>query len=106
MDVGKCPVGLIRAMEAEHLGCCIERAIPYAIKQVGKDEDQPGWTGSFGWNLQKKGSWPLKKGQANQKAYKDVVRLCREKIRRAKLELNLATDIKDDEKCFYKYVSN
>lgn len=47
-----------------------------------------------------------KKGQANQKAYKDVVRLCREKIRRAKLELNLATDIKDDGKCFYKYISN
>lgn len=48
----------------------------------------------------------MKKGQANQKAYKDVVRLCREKIRRAKLELNLATDIKDDEKWFYKYISN
>ncbi|KAK4814697.1 LOW QUALITY PROTEIN: hypothetical protein QYF61_025523 [Mycteria americana] len=36
-----------------------------------------------------------KKGQATQEDYKDVVRLCREKIRRAKaqLELNLATAI-------------
>ncbi|KAK4821235.1 hypothetical protein QYF61_016534 [Mycteria americana] len=40
--------------------------------------------------------------------YKDVVRLCREKIRRAKtqLELNLATAVKDNEKYFYKYLSN
>lgn len=36
-----------------------------------------------------------KKGQAKQTC-KDVVRLCREKIRRAKLELNLGTTIKDD----------
>ncbi|KAK4823640.1 hypothetical protein QYF61_004561 [Mycteria americana] len=39
-----------------------------------------------------------KKGQAIQEDYKDVVRLCREKIRRAKaqLELNLATAVKDN----------
>ncbi|KAK4828655.1 hypothetical protein QYF61_000303 [Mycteria americana] len=49
-----------------------------------------------------------KKGQATQEDYKDVVRLCREKIRRAKaqLELNLATAINDNKKCFYKYISN
>ncbi|GAB0186782.1 hypothetical protein GRJ2_001143500 [Grus japonensis] len=49
-----------------------------------------------------------KKGQASQEDYKDVVRLCREKIRRAKvqLELNLATVIKDNKKCFYKYITN
>lgn len=37
-----------------------------------------------------------KEGQEIQEEYKAVVRLCREKIRRAKakLELNLATDIK------------
>ena len=36
------------------------------------------------------------------------MRLCREKIRRAKaqLELNLATAVKDNKKCFYKYISN
>ena len=36
------------------------------------------------------------------------MRLCREKIRRAKaqLELNLATAVKDNKECFYKYISN
>ena len=36
------------------------------------------------------------------------MRLCREKIRRAKAqpELNLATAVKDNKKCFYKYISN
>jgi len=35
------------------------------------------------------------------------VRLCREKIRRAKvqLELNLATAVKGNKKSFYKYIS-
>ncbi|KAK4821440.1 hypothetical protein QYF61_020023 [Mycteria americana] len=49
-----------------------------------------------------------KKGQATQEDYKDVMRLCREKIRRAKdqLELNLATAVKDNKKCFYKYTTN
>ena len=38
----------------------------------------------------------------------DVVRLCREKIRRVKaqLELHLATAVKDNKKCFYKYIIN
>lgn len=43
-----------------------------------------------------------------QEDYKDILRLCREKIRRAKahLELNLATAIKDNIKAFYKHISN
>jgi len=43
-----------------------------------------------------------KKEQAAQEDYKDVVRLYREKIRRAKaqLELNLATATKDSTKMF------
>lgn len=38
----------------------------------------------------------------------DVLRLCREKIRsnRAQLELNLAIAIEDNKKCFHKYISN
>jgi len=49
-----------------------------------------------------------KKGQATQEHYKEVMRLCREKIRRAKaqLELNLTTAVKDSKKCFYKYIKN
>ena len=48
-----------------------------------------------------------KRGQATQEDYKDVARLCRDKIRKAKthLELNLATAVKDNKKCFYKYIN-
>ena len=55
------------------------------------------------WNSvnKKKRAYDLwNKGQATQEDYKNVVRLCREKIRRAKaqLELNLAIAIKDRKK--------
>ncbi|KAK4812027.1 LOW QUALITY PROTEIN: hypothetical protein QYF61_025018 [Mycteria americana] len=48
------------------------------------------------------------KGQATQEDYKDAMRLDREEIRRAKaqLEPNLATAVKDNKTCFYKYISN
>ncbi|GAB0208240.1 mitochondrial enolase superfamily member 1 [Grus japonensis] len=51
-------------------------------------------------------SW--KKGQATQEEYRDLVRSCRGKIRKAKaqLELNLATVVRDNKKCFYKYINN
>ena len=49
-----------------------------------------------------------KKGRATQKEYKEVVKMCREKIRKAKaqLELNLATGVKGNKKLFYKYISS
>lgn len=49
-----------------------------------------------------------KKGNATQEDYKDIIRLCREKIKEAKaqLELHLAAVIKDNNKCFYKYIRN
>ncbi|KAK4811155.1 hypothetical protein QYF61_019786 [Mycteria americana] len=49
-----------------------------------------------------------KKGQATQEDYKGVARLCREKIRRAKaeLELSLAAAVKDNKKHFLKYISS
>ncbi|KAK4827186.1 hypothetical protein QYF61_015148 [Mycteria americana] len=49
-----------------------------------------------------------KKGQASQEDYKGVARLCREKIRRAKaeLDLNLAAAVKDNKKHFFKYISS
>ncbi|KAK4831897.1 hypothetical protein QYF61_020044 [Mycteria americana] len=49
-----------------------------------------------------------KKGRATQEDYKRVARLCREKIRRAKaeLELNLAAAVKDNKKYFFKYISS
>jgi len=48
---------------------------------------------------QKKRVYDLwKKGQTTQEDYKDVKRLCRKKIRRVKvqLEINLATVVKDN----------
>ena len=43
-----------------------------------------------------------KKGRATQKEYKEVVKMCREKIRKAKaqLELNLAAGVKGNKKLF------
>uniref|UniRef100_A0A8C3LJD3 Reverse transcriptase domain-containing protein n=1 Tax=Chrysolophus pictus TaxID=9089 RepID=A0A8C3LJD3_CHRPC len=48
-----------------------------------------------------------KKGRATQKEYREVVKMCREKIRKAKaqLELNLAAGIKRNKKPFYKYIN-
>ena len=52
------------------------------------------------------GLW--KSGQATYDDYRYVVKLCREKIRKAKaqLELNLATKVKDNNKYFYKYINS
>ncbi|KAK4827111.1 hypothetical protein QYF61_014374 [Mycteria americana] len=49
-----------------------------------------------------------KKGRATQEDYRGVARLCREKTRRAKaeLELSLAAAIKDNKKHFFKYISS
>ncbi|KAK4823437.1 hypothetical protein QYF61_002123 [Mycteria americana] len=49
-----------------------------------------------------------KKGQATQEEYRELVKSCREKIRKAKaqLELNLVTVVRDNKKCFYKYINN
>ncbi|PKU42582.1 adaptin ear-binding coat-associated protein 1 [Limosa lapponica baueri] len=71
---------------------------------------RPAWLNKeIGSQLREKrrvyGLW--KKGQATQEDYKGVVKLCREKIRKAKaqLELNLALDVKNNKKNFYKYIS-
>ncbi|GAB0207710.1 hypothetical protein GRJ2_003236700 [Grus japonensis] len=81
-----------------------EQAVPMCRK-TGQQGRRPAWLNRELWlELRKKrrvyGLW--KKGQATQEDYKDIVRLCREKIRRAKaqLELNLATAVKDNKKMF------
>ena len=50
---------------------------------------------------------PWKKGQATQE-YKEVVRICQEKIRKSKaqLDLNLALGVEENKKCFYKYINS
>ena len=52
------------------------------------------------------GLW--KSGQATYDDYRHVVKLCREKIRKAKaeLELSLATKAKENSKCFYKHINS
>jgi len=49
-----------------------------------------------------------KKWQATQEEYRDLVRSGREKMRKAEaqLELNLTAVVRDNKKCFYKYINN
>ena len=48
-----------------------------------------------------------KKGQATWGDYKEVAKVCREEVRKAKaqLELRLATAVKENKKSFYKYIN-
>ena len=69
----------------------------------------PGWTGRFFRDSGKKESYlSWKKAQATQEGYRDVVRSCREKIRKAKaqLECSLVTVVRDNKKYFYEYINN
>ncbi|KAK4831885.1 hypothetical protein QYF61_020032 [Mycteria americana] len=87
-----------------------ERAVP-RCRKLSRQQRRPAWlTRELCLDLRKKRRvydlW--KKGQATQEDYKGVARLCREKIRRAKaeLELNLAAAVKDNKKYFFKYISS
>ncbi|RMC12732.1 hypothetical protein DUI87_10257 [Hirundo rustica rustica] len=48
-----------------------------------------------------------KEGQVSQAVFKGAARACRKKIRKAKaqFELKTATSVKDNKKCFYKYIN-
>ncbi|KAK4814759.1 hypothetical protein QYF61_026736 [Mycteria americana] len=79
-----------------------EQSVP-RCRKTSRWGRRPAWLNRELWlELRKKrrvyNLW--KKGQATQEDYKGVARLCREKIRRAKaeLELNLATAVKDKKK--------
>ncbi|KAK4831229.1 hypothetical protein QYF61_016327 [Mycteria americana] len=87
-----------------------ERAVPRCRKTSWQGR-RPAWLTRELWlKLRKKrrvyNLW--KKGQATQEDYKGVARLCREKIRRAKaeLELNLAAAVKDNKKYLFKHISS
>jgi len=49
-----------------------------------------------------------KRGQATWEEYRHFVRACREATSKAKvhLEFNLTRDVKDNKKCFFKYISS
>ncbi|KAF1534907.1 hypothetical protein FQV19_0007770, partial [Eudyptula minor] len=84
-----------------------EQAVPVCRKKNGWGR-RPAWlNGELLQGLRKKRRvyrlW--KKGQATQGEYRDLVRSCREEMRKAKaqLERNLAAVVKDNKKSFYKY---
>ncbi|KAK4806863.1 hypothetical protein QYF61_012584 [Mycteria americana] len=86
-----------------------ERAVP-RCRKTSRRGRRPAWLTRELWlELRRKRRvydlW--KKGRATQEDYKGVARLCREKTRRAKaeLELSLAAAIKDNKKHFFKYIS-
>jgi len=58
------------------------------------------------WKKKVYGMW--KEGQATEEEYSNIVRVCRDATRKAKvhLELNLARDVKDNKKGFFKYISS
>ena len=66
-------------------------------KEAGLAEQRP----LAGTQEQKESLWSL------EEDYRYVVKLCREKIRKAKaqLELSLATKTKKNSKCFYKHIN-
>ncbi|KAK4811052.1 hypothetical protein QYF61_016338 [Mycteria americana] len=87
-----------------------EQAVP-RCRKTSRRGRRPAWLTRELWlKLRKKrrvyNLW--KKGRATQEDYKGVEKLCREKIRRAKaeLELNLAAAVKDNKKHFFKYISS
>ena len=76
-------------------------------QKMSRRARRPGWLNRDLWlDLKNKrkvyGLW--KSGQATYEDYRYVMKLFREKIRKAKaqLELSLATRTKENRKCFYK----
>ncbi|KAK4831137.1 LOW QUALITY PROTEIN: hypothetical protein QYF61_015440 [Mycteria americana] len=82
-----------------------ERAVP-RCRKTSRRGRRPAWLTRESGSKKKRRVYDLwKKGRATQEDYKGVARLCREKIRRAKaeLELNLAAATK---KIHFKYISS
>ena len=73
-------------------------------KETGLDEQRP----LAGTQEQKECLWSLGEWASNLWRLQVCSELCREKIKKAKaqLELNLVTKVKDDSKYFYKYTSS
>ena len=87
-----------------------ERCIPLR-KKLSKGGRRPAWINKellakLEWKRKVYGMW--KEGQAIWEEYRNIVRARREATRKAKahLELNLARDVKDYRKGFFKYTSS
>jgi len=87
-----------------------ELAIPLSFK-MNWQERRPVWMNRelFLRLQEKKRIYILwKKGWATWREYREVVMMNREKVRKAKaqLELNLAVGVKENKKLFYKYINS
>ena len=49
---------------------------------------------------------PVEEGQATRGKYKEVVRMCRKKIRKTQLELSLTVGVKENKNLFYKCINS
>ncbi|KAK0682480.1 LIN1 transcriptase, partial [Pygoscelis papua] len=87
-----------------------EQAVPVLRKKNGRGRRLAWLNGELLLGLRKKRRvyhlW--KKGQVTQEEYRDLIRSCREGMRKAKaqLECNLAAVVKDNKKSFYKYIND
>ena len=87
-----------------------EQAVPRCYKRSRCQRRLPWLNRELWLQLREKsrvyGLW--KKGLVIHNDYKDAARLCRVEIRRSKaqLEINLVSAVKDNKKCFYKYVNS
>ncbi|KFV13722.1 hypothetical protein N340_01198, partial [Tauraco erythrolophus] len=97
----------------DHLLQAQEWCIPTKRKS-GRKTRRPAWMNKEILDQRrdkKKAYRGWKQGQVAWEEYKEIVRATREQIRKAKAlikasELNLARDIKDNKKNFYRYVSD
>jgi len=87
-----------------------ERCIPLR-KKSRKGGSRPAWMSKellveIRWKRKVHEMW--KEGQATWEEYRNVVRACRDAMRKAKahLELNLARDVKNNKKGFFNYISS
>ncbi|GAB0210007.1 hypothetical protein GRJ2_003466500 [Grus japonensis] len=93
-----------------HLLQAQERCIPTKRKSSNSTK-RPPWMNKevLGKVKQKKeGYRGWKQGQVAWEEYRETVRAARDQVRKAKalIELNLARDVKDNKKNFYRYVSD
>jgi len=82
----------------------------HKCKKSGKEGKRPAWPSQDLLVKLKSKTEPhreWKQGQVSWEEYRDTAQLCRDGIRKAKvqLELNLAKDAKKNRKSFYRYVS-
>ncbi|PKU33655.1 hypothetical protein llap_16036 [Limosa lapponica baueri] len=92
----------------DHLLQDQERCIPKK-KKSGKKARRPAWINKEVLDKlknKKEAYRRWKQGRVDWVEYRETVRVARNQIRQAKaqIELNLATDIKDNKKNFYRYV--